>query len=89
MLAVAFAVRGPKEFGEPARKALILAYAAEDAKGQAVGAYYLIRDTVVSGGAFLGAVLWRIGPQYNFWSAAAVGIVGTAVYVLSARRTKV
>jgi predicted MFS family arabinose efflux permease len=65
MLAVAFAVRGLKEFGEPARKALILAYAAEGAKGQAVGAYYLIRDSVVSAGAFLGAVLWRIGPQYT------------------------
>jgi MFS family permease len=88
MLAVAFAVRGLKEFGEPARKALILAYAAEGAKGQAVGAYYLIRDTVVSAGAFLGAVLWRIGPRYNFWSAASVGLVGTIVYVLSARRAK-
>ena len=62
-LALAFAVRGLKEFGEPARKALILGYAAEGAKGQAVGAYYLIRDTVVTAGAFLGAVLWRIGPQ--------------------------
>ncbi len=80
MLAVAFAVRGLKEFGEPARKALILGYAAEGAKGQAVGAYYLIRDTVVTAGAFLGAVLWRIGPQWNFWGAAAVGAFGTIFY---------
>jgi MFS family permease len=85
-LAIAFAVRGLKEFGEPARKALILTYAAEGAKGRAVGAYYLIRDTVVSLAAFPGAVLWNMGPQYNFWAAAAVGACGTVLYVVTLRR---
>src|SRR5262245_22782516 len=86
MLVVAFAVRGLKEFGEPARKALILAYAPDHAKGRAVGAYYLIRDLVVSVGAFAGAALWKVSPEVNFASASAVGLLGTAFYVWSMRR---
>ena len=88
MLAVAFAIRGLKEFGEPARKALILRYAAAGAKGQAVGAYYLIRDSAVTAGAFLGAALWKAGPQYNFWGAAVAGAIGTVVYTLHTRTAK-
>lgn len=84
-LAVAFIIRGLKEFGEPARKALILTYADGKAKGQAVGAYYLIRDTAVTSGAFLGAGLWKLGPQYNFWCAALIGVAGTTAYALNAR----
>ncbi|MEJ7608146.1 MAG: MFS transporter [Bryobacteraceae bacterium] len=66
-LAIAFAVRGLKEFGEPARKALILSYASSGSRGQTIGAYYLIRDLIVSAGALLGVALWKIGPQANFW----------------------
>ncbi|HET8547805.1 MAG TPA: MFS transporter [Bryobacteraceae bacterium] len=85
-LAVAFTIRGLKEFGEPARKALILTYAAPNARGTAVGAYYLIRDGVVSIGALAGAWLWNIAPQVNFWSAAALGACGTAFYVATLQR---
>jgi MFS family permease len=88
MLAVAFVVRGLKEFGEPARKALILAYAAEGAKGQAVGAYYLVRDTVVSAAALLGAFLWNIGPHFNFCGAAVMGIAGTISYLVIVRKAR-
>jgi len=88
MLCIAFAVRGLKEFGEPARKALILAYAAENAKGQAVGAYYLVRDTVVSTAALFGAFLWNMGPEYNFWGAAAMGAAGTASYLMIVRKAR-
>ncbi len=56
-LAVAFAVRGLKEFGEPARKALIIAQAPPDVRARTYGAYYLIRDCVVTTGSFAGA--WR------------------------------
>ena len=85
-LITAFAVRGLKEFGEPARKALILSYAAPNAKGQAVGAYYLIRDGVVSLAAVFGAYLWQINPQVNFWSAAAGGAAGTILYITTTQR---
>ena len=75
-LAVAFAIRGLKEFGEPARKALIIAQAAPELRARTYGAYYLIRDTVVTSGSFLGAWLWSISPQANFLAAAACGGVG-------------
>src|SRR5712692_1120459 len=80
LLLVAFAVRGLKEFGDSPRKALIVGYARPEARGRTVGAYYLIRDTCVSAGSLLGAWLWQFGPRVNFWTAAALGAAGTAVY---------
>ena len=76
-LAVAFAVRGLKEFGEPARKALIIAESAPELRSRSYGAYYLIRDCVVTSGSFLGAWLWSISPQANFIGAAICGVLGT------------
>lgn len=80
LLMAAFAIRGLKEFGDSPRKALIVGYARPEARGRTVGAYYLIRDTCVSAGSLLGAWLWQFGPRVNFWSAAALGAAGTAVY---------
>jgi MFS family permease len=80
LLVVAFVVRGLKEFGDSPRKALIVSYARPEMRGRTIGAYYLIRDTFVSAGSLLGAWLWRFGPRVNFWSAAALGAAGTAVY---------
>ncbi len=75
-LAVAFAVRGLKEFGEPARKALIIGEASPALRSRTYGAYYLIRDCVVTSGSFLGAWLWSISPQANFIGAAVCGGLG-------------
>src|SRR5207244_13547537 len=75
-LAVAFAVRGLKEFGEPARKAFIIAQAPAEIRSRTYGAYYLIRDCTVTTGSFLGAWLWSISPQANFIAAALVGLGG-------------
>jgi len=68
-LAVAFVVRGLKEFGEPARKA--------ELRARTYGAYYLIRDCVVTTGSFLGAWLWSLDPRANFLGAAVCGGLGT------------
>jgi MFS family permease len=76
-LAFAFVVRGLKEFGEPARKALIIGEAASELRARTYGAYYLIRDCVVTSGSFLGAWLWSISPQANFIGAAVCGALGT------------
>jgi MFS family permease len=54
-LALAFVVRGLKEFGEPARKALIIAQAAPELRARTYGAFYLIRDCIVSAGSLIGA----------------------------------
>ncbi|MCD6284286.1 MAG: MFS transporter, partial [Anaerolineae bacterium] len=57
-MAVAFVIRGMKEFGEPTRKALIMDLAPEGKKASTFGVYYLLRDIVVSVAAFGGALLW-------------------------------
>jgi MFS family permease len=80
-LVVAFAIRGLKEFGETARKSLIIQLAPEPARGQTVGAYYLVRDCLATFAAFLGAALWKLSPQANFMGAAVVGAAGTLLYV--------
>jgi MFS family permease len=77
-LALAFVVRGLKEFGEPARKALIIGEAVPELRARTYGAYYLIRDCVVTSGSFLGAWLWSLGPRANFIGAASCGALGTA-----------
>ena len=76
-LALAFVVRGLKEFGEPARKALIIGEAAPELRARTYGAYYLIRDCTVTTGSFLGAWLWHVSPQANFIGAAICGALGT------------
>jgi MFS family permease len=84
----AFILRGLKEFGEPTRKALIMDLAAEDAKAVTFGAYYLIRDVIVSIAAFGGGLLWdvpRIGPVVNLLTAFGFGIIGTAWFIARGR----
>ena len=76
-LAFAFVVRGLKEFGEPARKALIVGEAPPEFRARTYGAYYLIRDCMVTAGSFLGAWLWSLSPQANFIGAAVCGALGT------------
>ena len=85
-LAVAFAVRGLKEFGEPARKALIIAQAAPALRARTYGAYYLIRDCVVTTGSLLGAWLWSVSPAANFLGAALFGAAGAVWFWHSGRR---
>ncbi len=76
-LALAFVVRGLKEFGEPARKALIIGEAKPELRARTYGAYYLIRDCTVTTGSFIGAWLWSVNPQANFLGAAICGALGT------------
>jgi MFS family permease len=87
-LVVAFTIRGLKEFGDTSRKALIIGYAEPERRGQMIGAYYLVRDLVVSTGAILGAYLWKLGPALNFLGAAAIGAAGTIFYIRTARQSR-
>ncbi len=81
----AFIIRGLKEFGEPTRKALIMDLAPEDAKARTFGAYYLIRDIIVSIAALSSAWLWNIAPAANFVAAAACGALGTVLFAIFGR----
>jgi MFS family permease len=85
LLVVAFAIRGLKEFGDTSRKALIIGYCAPERRGQMIGAYYLVRDLLVSTGAIIGAWLWKFGPASNFLGAAVFGLCGTIIYLVSSR----
>jgi len=71
MMVLAFVIRGLKEFGEPTRKALILDLAPEGRKAAAFGAYYLVRDVIVSAAAFGGALIWD--PTALKWLASVAG----------------
>ena len=87
-LALAFVVRGLKEFGEPARKALIIGEATPELRARTYGAYYLIRDCVVTSGSFLGAWLWSISPEANFIGASVCGGLGTIWFWFFVYRTR-
>jgi MFS family permease len=88
MMAIAFVIRGLKEFGEPTRKALIMDLAPEDQKAGMFGLYYLIRDVIVSGAAFAGAFLWQLSPAVNLLTATAFGLIGTITFALRGRDLK-
>jgi MFS family permease len=88
MLAIAFFVRGLKEFGEPTRKALIMDLAPEDKKAAVFGVYYLIRDTIVSVAAFGGVFLWAIKPEINLLTAFGFGVLGTVFFAVFGKDLK-
>ncbi|MGH7495494.1 MAG: MFS transporter [bacterium] len=73
MLVIAFIIRGLKEFGEPTRKALIMDLAADDKKAATFGAYYLVRDLIVSIAAFGGALLWDASTARLIVDATGIG----------------
>ncbi|MQC26095.1 MAG: MFS transporter [Chloroflexi bacterium] len=81
-LVLAFVVRGLKEFGEPNRKALIMDLAPDKLKASSFGAYYMIRDVIVSVAAFGGAFLWNVSPQFNFLIAFGFGVLGTLYFAV-------
>jgi len=87
-LVIAFMIRGFKEFGDTSRKALIIGYSESERRGQIIGAYYLVRDLIVSTGAIFGAYLWELGPALNFLGAAALGVAGTIFYVKTIRQSR-
>jgi len=84
-LVAAFAIRGFKEFGDTSRKALIIGYCDPARCGQMVGAYYLVRDVIVSFGSIVGAYLWALGAELNLLVAAGLGFAGTIFYIKTIR----
>jgi MFS family permease len=81
-LTVAFVVAGLRELGEPARKAMIVDAAPEDARAQTVGAYYLARSVLILPAGVIGGLLWARQPQEPFWLATAIGAVGVVFFLV-------
>jgi len=76
-LALAMAIGGLREIGEPARKALIVDLADPAARGRTVGVYYAWRGFAVAGASAIGGALWTIRPAWTFLAAAGLGASGT------------
>ncbi len=84
-LAPAFALAGLRGIGEPARRALIVDWARETARGRVVGLYHLIRGLVIFPAALVGGWFWTLGHQAPFYAACAIGAVGVLTYALGGR----
>ncbi|MDD5541913.1 MAG: MFS transporter [Acidobacteriia bacterium] len=85
-MAGAFVVGGLREFGEPARKAMIVNLSEPKARGAHVGLYYLIRNLSVTPAAALGGFLWHlISPRATFETAFFCGIVGVLLFAVAVR----
>lgn len=87
MLAIAFVIRGLKEFGEPTRKALILELSKKGIEARSFGMYYFIRDGIVAFAGFLGGVLWQVSPEMNLFIATGFGILGTLYFAVFGKGT--
>jgi len=88
-LLVAFVIGGLKEFGEPARKSLIVDLAPDHLRGRAVGVYYGIRNLLVVPAGVIGGLLWQQSPVLPLDAAAVVGTIGTLAFALSSSRETV
>ena len=85
-LLLAFVIGGLKEFGEPARKSLIVDLAPDHLRGRAVGVYYGIRNLLVVPAGVIGGLLWQRSPSLPLEAAAVVGTIGTLAFAMSASR---
>lgn len=84
-LILAFIIGGLREIGEPPRKAMIVDLAPEEARGNAVGLYYLIRGLTVTPASFIGGLLWLWAPQVPFFIAFAIGVAGTFLFYITVK----
>jgi MFS family permease len=79
-LVVAFVIGGLREIGEPARKAMIVDFAAPHLRARTVGLYYLVRSLSITPAAAIGGLLWEYSPRAPFLLAGIIGIIGTFVF---------
>jgi MFS family permease len=84
-LVFAFLVGGLKEFGEPARKSLIVDLSDPNQVGRTVGMYYMIRNLLVVPAGTIGGVLWQISPELTMYVSSAVGIIGLLVFLATGK----
>jgi MFS family permease len=79
-LVVAFVIGGLREIGEPARKALILDFAAPQIRARTVGLYYFVRSLAIAPAAAVGGLLWQFAPHTPFLTAGIIGVIGTLIF---------
>jgi MFS family permease len=80
---VAFVIAGLREFGEPARKAMITELVPVDSRTQAIGIYWSVRSVGVMPAPFVGGLVWYwLGPTPMFWCAGTLGLLGAVLFYL-------
>jgi len=84
-LVIAFIIGGLREIGEPARKAMIVDFAAPQLRARTVGLYYLLRSLAITPAAAVGGLLWNLTPQMPFLIAGAFGVAGTFLFLATVR----
>jgi MFS family permease len=84
-LVIAFIIGGLREIGEPARKAMIVDFAAPQLRARSVGLYYLLRSLAITPAAAIGGLLWKVSPQTPFVLAGAFGVAGTFIFIATVR----
>jgi MFS family permease len=82
-LIVAYVIGGLREIGEPSRKAMIVDLAHDNIRARSVGLYYLVRSLSITPAAAIGGLLWKIAPQVPFITAGLIGLIGTAVFIMT------
>lgn len=87
-LVIAFIIGGLREIGEPARKAMIVDFAAPKLRARSVGLYYLLRSLAITPAAAIGGLLWKFSPQTPFLIAGIFGIAGTFTFIATVRESK-
>ncbi|MFB6152717.1 MAG: MFS transporter, partial [Halodesulfurarchaeum sp.] len=80
-----FAFSGLRFAGLPAHKGLIVGPAASGEGGRVTGTYYLVRNTVVIPSALIGGSLYGYDPVVAFFTASAVGLLGTGYFLAYGR----
>jgi len=79
---LSFGLAGFREFGEPARKAMIVDLTPPETKGQMIGSYYTARSLAVLPASIIGALIWEISPEIPFIIASVISIFGLIVFLL-------
>jgi MFS family permease len=79
----AFVISGLREFGEPARKAMITELVPEDCRTQAIGIYWSARGLGIAPASLVGGIVWALaGPRAMLCCAGAIGVLGAALFYL-------
>ena len=82
-LVVAYIINGLREFGEPARKAMITAGFPPDQRARGVGLYWGLRSFAFFPAPIVAAISWRfVGPDATFLAGGAIGLIGTGLYAV-------
>ena len=73
---------GLKEFGEPARKALIVNFSRNGVRGKNIGLYYTIRSSVIIPAGIAGSLLWIYSPHILALTASGIAFIGLLIFTL-------